>query len=107
MATDPFVLLNQAVAEEFGSRTPIAYYPSSGPLIGTTVTVRAVIDDPLNADYGAQRVVWIDLNESVMTGILPKAGDRMVTQDGTIYTVNLVNPDAEKGIQLVCRRSDR
>jgi hypothetical protein len=105
--SDPFVVLNRIVAQTFGSRTPITYYPRSGALTaGTSFTVEAILENPHDLEQVQQGVmlqVWLDGNDPVLI-IPPQRGDRFQIPNGNVYTVNLVETDAENGIVLSSRQ---
>lgn len=108
MATsDPFVQLNRVIAQTFGSRTPITYYPSFGAMTaGSSFVIPAVIDNPHDMELlsrGVQLTVWLDGNDPALL-IAPRNGDRFQIPNGIVYTVNMVETDAENGIVLTCRQ---
>lgn len=107
---DPFVALNAAIRNVFGSRTPVTYYPSTGAgAVGKSYTINAVLDMPNVMDdrmASVEKEIWFDGNDPALPGT-PVEGDLVVLPAGTTYAVHRIYVDEENGIQMLTRLKDR
>jgi hypothetical protein len=100
-----FSALNSTVAATFGE--PVDYFPLS-PLVAA-FTITAVVDTPHSmADQfsDVMKHIWVDGGDAALNGYTPAAGDTLRLADQTQYSVNLVEYDSERGVNLICRRMD-